>query len=677
MRASNRILLLTAASVMCAVAQNDPPGRVGRLNYVTGAVSLQPAGVDDWVEANPNRPLTTGDRVWVDDRARAEMHIGSTALRMYSQTEFEFLNLDDSNVQIRLTQGTLSIHLKRLDDRETFEIDTPTVAFSLLRPGDYRLDMRPDSNVSVIFVRAGEGEVSGGPRSYTVRPGERALIRADQSYEITALGPPDQWDSWCIDRDRRDERSVSSRSVSPDMVGYQDLDDHGDWQNVPDYGSVWVPRGVPAGWAPYHNGHWAWIEPWGWTWVDDAPWGFAPFHYGRWAYVRNSWAWVPGPVAARPVYAPALVAWVGGSNFSVGVSVGGGGGGIGWFPLGPREVYVPSYQGSPGYVNRVNTSNTVINNVNITNVNVTNVNYVNRAAPGAVTAIPMRDMAGARPVQQVAVRVDPRELQSGQIVRTAPVAPQRSAVLGRPEANVGRAVQPPAAVQNRQVVVKTAPPPAQVPFAQRQQELTRDPGRPLDSQAVQKLRAQQPPPARPMIKQVAPTQGGPARPAAVPAPQPTATPASPPNRQVPPAREEQPVPQPRVQTPPAREEQPVPQPRVQTPPAREGQPVPPRVPTPPARVEQPAPQQRVAQPPPRGDQPAAPPRRDAAPDRPAAPPHREAEPGRPATPPSPDRRQAEPARSAPPPRQAQPDKHPSDKEKKDNKKEKEEERRRE
>jgi hypothetical protein len=24
------------------------------------------------------------------------------------------------------------------------------------------------------------------------------------------------------------------------------------------------------------------MSPWGWTWVDNAPWGFAPFHYGRW-----------------------------------------------------------------------------------------------------------------------------------------------------------------------------------------------------------------------------------------------------------------------------------------------------------------------------------------------------------------------------------------------------------
>jgi hypothetical protein len=612
---------------MLAAAQSDPPGRVGRLNYITGPVSFQPAGVDDWVNADPNRPLTTGDRVWVDDRARAEMHIGSTALRMYSLTAFEFLNLDDSHVQIRLTQGTLSIRLRHLDDNETFEVDTPTVALSLLRPGDYRLDIRPDSNVSVIYVRAGEGEVTGGPQAYTLHPGDKVLIHADQSYDMAQLGPPDAWDSWCIDRDAREDRSVSSRYVSQDMDGWQDLDDNGDWRNTPDYGNVWVPRGVPDGWAPYHNGHWAWVEPWGWTWVDDAPWGFAPFHYGRWAYVGNSWAWVPGPPAVRPVYAPALVAWVGGSSFGVGVSFGGGGGGVGWIPLGPREVFVPSYNVSPTYVNRVNVTNTTITNVNVTNINVTNVTYVNRNAPGALTAVPVAAMGTARPVQQVAVAVQAKQLQSVQIVKTAPVAPQRSAVLGRPEGAAAAKVQPPAAVLNRPVVARTAPPPPPVPFAQRQQELAKNPGKPLDAQAVQQIRAQQPAPARPQIKQVTPTSSAPARPASAPA----AAPA--PGRPgAPPAREPQPAPQARPQTPPA-------------------------------RVDQPAPQARPAAPPPRAEQPAAQPARPPAePARPAAQPPRPA--NEPARPPA-----AEPGRPGNPPRQAQPEKRPPDKNDKKEKKE--------
>ena len=68
-------------------------------------------------------------------------------------------------------------------------------------------------------------------------------------------------------------------------------------------------RYVAAGWAPYRYGRWAWVSPWGWTWIDDARWGFAPFHYGRWAYASNRWCWVPGPRYVHAVYAPALVAW--------------------------------------------------------------------------------------------------------------------------------------------------------------------------------------------------------------------------------------------------------------------------------------------------------------------------------------------------------------------------------
>lgn len=641
MRQWNRILLLTVAAATFAAAQNDPPGRVGRLNYMSGPVSFQPAGVDDWVDAIPNRPLTTGDRLWTDNNARAELHIGSAALRVYSRTAFEFLNLDDANVQIRLTQGTLSIQLKRLDDSEAFEVDTPNLSFSLLRAGDYRLDVNPDTNETVIFVRGGQGEVTGGGQPFTVHPREQARVHADGNYDIVGLPPPDGWDNWCIDRDRREDRSDSGRYVSHDMVGWQDLDDNGSWRNVPDYGNVWVPRAMASDWAPYHNGHWAWIEPWGWTWVDDASWGFAPYHYGRWVNV-GYWAWVPGPVAVRPVYAPALVAWVGGSGFSVGVSFGGGPG-IGWFPLGPREVYVPSYRASPTYVTRVNTSNTTINNINVTNVynttNINNVQYVNRNVPGAVTAIPQSAMASARPVQQVAVAVQARQLQSAQVVNTAPVAPQRSSVLGRPEGNAGRVVQPPPAVVNRPVVAKTTPPPPPMSFASRQQELAKDPGRPLDAQSVQRLRAQTPVPAQTYVRPVAPANAGApggARRADTPV-----TPSAPgsPARQNPPLREvqpgqpqrvqapagvqqpsrvETPVQQPRNQ-PPTRVEQPVQQPRIQPPPSRN---------EPPSRVEQPVQQPRIQPPPSRSEQPSSPPRREAEPVRPAQPPARAVQPER-------------------------------------------------
>ena len=132
------------------------------------------------------------------------------------------------------------------------------------------------------------------------------------------------------------------------MTGAEDLDRYGQWEQTPEYGAALdAARRSRVGWAPYSTGHWAWVRPWGWTWVDDAPWGFAPFHYGRWVYHRNRWCWAPGTYVARPVYAPALVAWIGGPRVSVSISVGGGGPPVGWFPLAPREVYVPAYRAQP------------------------------------------------------------------------------------------------------------------------------------------------------------------------------------------------------------------------------------------------------------------------------------------------------------------------------------------
>ena len=618
MKQCNRIFVLMASSVLLACAQGDPPGRVGRLSFMTGDVSYRPGDVDDWIQADFNRPLTTGDHLWTDDGARAELHIGGTALRLNARTAFEFLNLDDNNVQIRLAEGSLSIHVRNLGDQEAFEVDTPNLAFSVLRPGEYRIDVNPDNQTTNITVRAGNGEVTGGGQAFTVRAQQQVLVSGGDSitYDVAGAPQPDQWDGWCMARNNREDQSPSARYVSRDMTGYQDLDDNGSWRQVPDYGAVWVPNAMAADWAPYHNGHWAWVEPWGWTWVDDAPWGFAPFHYGRWVYV-GYWAWVPGPLAARPVYAPALVAWVGGASFGAAVSFGGGAG-IAWFPLGPREVYVPAYNASPAYINRVNITNTtIVNNVNITNVYV-NKTYINRSAPGAVTAVPQNAFASARPVQSVAVRVDARAIQPGQIVNTAAVAPSRQSVLGNSAPARASVKQPPAAIQNRPVVAKATPPPAAVPFAQRQQALSASPGRPLDQTQVQRLRAAQPAPARPMIRQApAPanvsrpvTPANPGAPAARPAsggqnpppvredvrppsrndrPAPASAPANqsapkpnnapppvqravpPPQNNVPPARQvEPPAAQPRQTPPPSRPVEPPPaqQPRQATPPAR-------------------------------------------------------------------------------------------------------------
>ncbi len=644
MHLAKNLLWITLAAGSIAAAQ-DPPGRVGRLGYMTGSVSFQPGGVDDWVPADPNRPLITADRLWVDQNSRAEMHIGGTGVRMNAGTALALLNLDDQVVQLQLTQGAVEIHLRFLDENQSFEVDTPNIAFSLLRPGIYRVDANPDAQATLITVRSGDGEGTGGGQAFNIGPRQQAQVTGDQqiTYNIVGAPAPDWFDSWGDQRDRLEDQSVSGRYVSHEMIGYQDLDGAGSWRPEGEYGQVWYPNAMPAGWAPYRYGHWAWIEPWGWTWVDDMSWGFAPFHYGRWAMISGSWGWIPGPVAVRPVYAPALVAFVGGAGFSLAI---GGGAGMAWFPLGPHEVYVPSYRTSMAYVNRVNVSNTVVNNVTITNVynntNVTNVRYVNQTAPGAVTAVSRETFVNARPVRQAAVQVNQEQLAHATVVRTAAVAPTQAAVLGH--AVMASAARPPAAVLTRTVVTKATPPPPPVAFAQRQQLLQKNPGQPLETQQVQQIRVQSPPPARPAFRPapaartVAPAPSNPPpptpmppparnpstnaeRPAARPvtpnqpviAPRPEVQPATPPQppRQVEQAR---PVPQPRVEEqqvrptpPPQVQERPVPRPpqpeaRPVPPPQLQERPVP-RPPQPEARpVPAPKPQDRPeikpAQPPP-------------------------------------------------------------------------------
>ena len=509
------LAVVLLAPQRAAADEDDPPGRVARLSYTRGEVSFEPAGTDEWVSAVINRPLTTEDKLWTDREARAELHIGSAAIRMKGETGFSFLNLTDRIVQIRLTTGTINVRLRRLEEDEIFEVDTPNLAFSLLRPGDYRIEVNEAGDATVVTVRRGEGEVTGGGQAYTVHAQERATFYGteDLDTQMEDVGGYDEFDDWCRERDAREQSVQSSHYVSRDVIGYEDLDEYGEWRPTPDYGYVWVPRTVVVGWAPYRFGHWVWISPWGWTWVDDAPWGFAPFHYGRWVYWGGEWAWVPGPARVRPVYAPALVVWVGGPHFRLSLSSGHANGGVAWFPLGPREVYVPPYRVSNTYVTNVNVTNTTVNNIYVTNVynnvttnKVTNIRYVNRGAPGSVTATSQQVFASAQPVHANLIQVNAREVATAPVSTGAAIVPQQRSILGVGAAHPG-VVRPPAAMQNRPVVARTEPPPRPVPFASQQKALQENEGRPLNAEQMQKLRpAVEAQPARPNIRVAPPVR---------------------------------------------------------------------------------------------------------------------------------------------------------------------------
>ena len=464
----------------------DPSARVARASYLQGEVSFRPGTVNDWTSATLNYPLTTGDHLWTDTASRAELQIGANAIRLGPETAFEILSLDDNRLQVRLSQGIALVRVRSLDNDDV-EIDTPTGAVSLIRTGTYRIDVSPDGATSTVTVRVGDAEVTTNNSTVTVDPQTTARFTADgASPDVRGVAPMDDYDQWAAARDRSAEESASAQYVSRDMTGYADLDANGSWDNDPDYGHVWIPTHVVSDWAPYRYGRWAWVEPWGWTWIDDAPWGFAPFHYGRWAYVRNRWVWAPGIIVRRPVYAPALVAFVGGSHFTISAGFGSGGG-VAWFPLAPGEVYRPAYRASDRYVRNVNITNVHVTNIDVTNVNVTNIQYRNQRVAGAVTAVPNDAFAGSRSIGRRAVVVPVNEASSAHVVGDgAPVTPTRQSILVR--RNTTSVARPPEQVITRHVVSKNLPPPRPATFDSHSTQLRTSGDRPVTPVPVSETR---------------------------------------------------------------------------------------------------------------------------------------------------------------------------------------------
>lgn len=434
--------------------QQDPPSRVARLSYIDGSVSFQPGGQGDWGAATRNRPVTIGDKLWSDNNSRAELQAGQASIRISSMTALSFLNLDDQTTQMRLAEGTINFRVREMREGDVYEVDTPNLAFTVTQAGAFRVEVNENGDGTRVTAIRGEGQVVANGQNYTIHAGERGEFNGTDnvSYFVASAPAPDDFDRWSNDRDRRDDNSVSAKYVSREVPGYSDLDDNGTWNEEPDYGAVWYPNTVDVGWAPYSNGYWNYIGPWGWTWVDYSPWGFAPYHYGRWAYIGNRWGWCPGPYYARPIYGPAFVGFLGGSHWGVGFGFGGG---IGWFPLGPRECYRPWYRTSNAYYRNVNIHNTYIRNTNVFNGR-GNFNYAYARNSRAVTAASRNNFVGGHAINRGAYRVTDASLRGAQVTNRANFSPTRQSYMGA-AANRGNIARPSAAVQNRYVMARTRP----------------------------------------------------------------------------------------------------------------------------------------------------------------------------------------------------------------------------
>ena len=413
-------LALAGASAV-ASAQEDLPGRVGRVANLSGELFIAPQDRPDaWAPAGINYPVAVGDNLWVGNDGRAEIDVGGTQLRLAGDTNLHVSRLDDRQFALFVAQGRASIRVRVLEGGEIARVDTPNALITITRPGLYRVDVSPDREHTYVVVREGEVNVQTASALQQVLPGQSAAIDGpDPQFANVQNGiGVDGFDAWVADRDRYYRASASTNYVSQQMVGAADLAQYGSWSQNPEYGNVWYPNDVAADWAPYRNGYWTDVGGWGPTWVDSAPWGYAPFHYGRWAFIGGRWGWCPGTYVARPLWAPALVAWTGGAGWGISATVGGPV--YGWVPLAWGEPFRPWWgRCSAGCWDRFNRPYNVNMAVWRPNGPPPN-NFRNWNAPNGVTAVRGSSFYARQPVQQNLVRVSREQVATAPVLSSAP-----------------------------------------------------------------------------------------------------------------------------------------------------------------------------------------------------------------------------------------------------------------
>lgn len=303
-------IVLPAQQANPSITPSQSPDSAARLSYVDGSVSVLPPGAKQWDKAFLNRPLGSGDQLWSDRDSRAEVDLGGVLLRLSNNSEISMLEVSEQGLQLGVGVGTVDIALHDAESARTFEIDTPQVALALQRDGDYRINVDLDGSTTVL-VRSGATHLtSRSGEGISLHDGQGAAFAADGTLDIADAHATDAFDRWCSERDaqwQHQRQAAQISSVPQDLPGAEQLSDAGQWSNQADYGQVWFPTQVVAGWAPYHDGRWAWVAPWGWMWLDRAAWGFAPFHYGRWVSFNGRWGWVPPSSQAPRRFAPAQI----------------------------------------------------------------------------------------------------------------------------------------------------------------------------------------------------------------------------------------------------------------------------------------------------------------------------------------------------------------------------------
>lgn len=341
--------LFASLGVSAAVIDDEVPevtARVARISFIRGEAQIRRSGGEEWERASLNLPLVEGDEIATDPGGRVEIQFNSyTHIRLSENSYFKLGVLRDEGVAVSLPEGTLSLRIWEFDKNRTyFEIDAPKTTIAVQQAGEYRVDAgKPgDQEIRVTVTEQGEARVYTEASGFTVKNDRSARIIIDGAYageweSASASGFEDEFDRWTAERDdgisRRLKDAYYGRYYDRDIYGAEDLNEHGEWIYTRSYGYVWRPyasaTSVYSDWSPYRYGHWRWIPPYGWTWVNDEPWGWATYHHGRWIWDNGYWVWTPYGYYrySRSWWSPALVV------------IGSWGNNVCWYPLSYHSRY--------------------------------------------------------------------------------------------------------------------------------------------------------------------------------------------------------------------------------------------------------------------------------------------------------------------------------------------------
>jgi hypothetical protein len=457
-----------------------------RLSYIEGEVSHWRPGADDWASARVNLALAAGDALYTGRRSNLEVQFDNRSfVRADENSQLTLMNQDANYLQFKITSGLVSFDIRNMSMGDRVEVSTPDAVFIIEHPGYYRVEV--NSTTHFITRRGGQATVTtADSRTMSVYPSEEIVVTAGKPVQVAtyAAAAADAWDRWNDARTDRIGDSVSARYVPPGVYGAEELDHYGHWRVVPEYGPVWIPHNVGPDWIPYGTGSWVWDPYYEWTWVDDAPWGWAPFHYGRWVYIDGFWAWAPGPVARRPIYAPALVAFMI-RDHDVSAQARAGLPGLWWVALSWGEPVLPwwghhKHRGHPHWAGW--SGPRIINNVVIsqtTIINVGDIRYRNASLPRGILTVPADKFGRERFHATVETRY--RHENFAKVRGDLPIKPSHYSLTG----GASKGIQPPKNVVSR-TVVSTQPP--------RQRGLPwQDPKARAESQAGAELRLVKPP----------------------------------------------------------------------------------------------------------------------------------------------------------------------------------------